>query len=620
MAGICLALVFGCTDEAAKKPKPVMRYPTLPKKMVPSFMHGTVWERVDVGNTDPYPVSGYGLVVNLDNTGDSTAPTAVRQYMRKEMTKRGFGSKAMPGYEYMPPDRVLRDKRVAIVTVTGLLPPGIRKGQSFDVYVACLPKNTTTSLAGGELYLTDLKKDGANPQDPFGAVNVFAEAKGFIFVNPAYALSRDPNPRGAARQSLRNGVVLDGGIASFDRPLFLQLREPENRVSRYIEQRLIDRFQDTGVASAKDEGVIQIFVPRPLNGDWQHFAKLVTHVYLDGTPEVLTARAKQLVVEAQKPNALLDDISYCWEGIGPAALPFISPLLTDHRPEVAYAAARAGAYIGDPTGAANAALAQMARTDGYPFQLNAVQTLGNLPPSAAVNHMLRELLDSDKALVRIEAYKVLARNHDPSVFSRTITEDPNNQKFILDVVPSHAQPIVYASRSGTPRIAIIGQMPEVALPVMFSAMQNRLTISSSDVGRLLTIFYRSEAARDVDGQYRDFKMAAPVRMASSPELAEVIARLGGIAADTEQPLNFTYGEVLAILQRLNDEHKLVTYHEGQQLAASFVLQEPPNVRNTIYAASPIDSDRPQTDDRLQGDRGSSRAVDPADAALAVEKK
>ena len=35
-------------------------------------------------------------------------------------------------------------------------------------------------------------------------------------------------------------------------------------------------------------------------------------------------------------------------------------------------------------------------------------------------------------------YRVLARNHDPSVYSKVITEDPNNQKFILDIVPSQA--------------------------------------------------------------------------------------------------------------------------------------------------------------------------------------
>ena len=148
-----------------------------------------------------------------------------------------------------------------------------------------LPKNQTSSLAGGELYLTDLKQNGADPTNPFGPVNSFAQAKGFVFVNPAYALNKDVRPATTIRQSLRNGVIMDGAVAKFDRPLFLRLLVPETRVSRAIEQRIIDRFQDPSVAKAEDEGIIQIFVPYSYRGDWTHFAKLVTHLYVDGSPK-----------------------------------------------------------------------------------------------------------------------------------------------------------------------------------------------------------------------------------------------------------------------------------------------------------------------------------------------
>ena len=63
--------------------------------------------------------------------------------------------------------------------------------------------------------------------------------------------------------------------------------------------------------------------------------------------------------KAEKPNARLVDITYCWEAIGSAALPFISKLITDPSPKVAFAAARAGAFIGDPTEASQSALLQM---------------------------------------------------------------------------------------------------------------------------------------------------------------------------------------------------------------------------------------------------------------------
>jgi len=499
--------------------------------------------------------------------------------------------------------------------VTGLLPPGVRQGQTFDVYVSCLPNNQTISLAGGKLWEVELKKDGANPQNPFGAVNVYAKADGFIFVNPAYALSRDPNPRGAIKASLRSGMILDGGVAVFDRPLFLRLRKPQNSLARAIEQRLIERFQDTHIAQAENEAIVQLYVPLHYKGDWEHIAQLALHVYMDGSPEASAARARKLVKAAMQPNAELEDISWCWEAIGPAALPALEPLISGGNvpQDVAYAAARAAAFIGDPTGAAAIALLNMARTPNHPFQLNAVQALGSLPSSASINQMLRELLDSEKSLVRVEAYKILARNHDPSVYSRLVTEQENNQKFVLDIVPSHSPPLIYASRSGVPRIAIIGTMPQVATPVMFTALDNHLMISSSTVGNSLTIFYRAPAPVDSENQPHDIATPPPVQMESQPEVAEVVARLGGVTAGDERPLNFTYSEVLAILQRLSEEHKLAAWQDGKVQTASLMLQEPPRVQQSIYAAPSIDSGRPQ------GGRQPVSQAAPNPADLATEK-
>ena len=122
-------LLAGCH----KKPeKHVKRYQRLPGKAVPAFMKGSVMEYADLQNLDVFPVSGYGLVANLDSTGDCTAPTAVREYMTKEMQKHRFGSESLPGTSDVTPSRILRDPRFAIVRVDGMLPPGIRRGQHFD--------------------------------------------------------------------------------------------------------------------------------------------------------------------------------------------------------------------------------------------------------------------------------------------------------------------------------------------------------------------------------------------------------------------------------------------------------------------------------------------------------
>src|SRR5206468_3247300 len=124
-----------------------------------------------------------------------------------------------------------------------------------------------------------------------------------------------------------------------------------------------------------------------------------------------------LADEAVKPDAPLLDISYCWEGLGKVSLNVIREreLMGSANPDVAYAAARAAAYLGDSS--APAALVKMATTPGHKFQVNAVQVLGSLQSSPEINEMLRPLLDSDQTLVRLEAYKMLARNGDNSIFS-----------------------------------------------------------------------------------------------------------------------------------------------------------------------------------------------------------
>jgi hypothetical protein len=578
----------------------IARYQPLPeKKDIPPFMIGTIWERVDMENIDGFPISGFGLVVNLDHTGNNDQlPTVVKTYMIKEMLKEGFGNALLPDFHKRTPESVIADDRTSVVQVDALLPPGVRKGQQYDVRVSVLPRATTTSLAGGTLYRTDLAIDGADSHNPVGKINVRGQARGTIFLNPAYALGQSgPVPTRASRAALRSGVILGGGVADYDRPIFLRLRQPQASISRAIEQRIISRFKgENSVASAHDEGKVEVFVPPSYGKNWQHFMGVVLHTYLSERPEFETLRARQLADEALKTNARLGDISYCWEAIGPAALPFLSRLITDPNPSVAFAAARAGAFIGDPTEAAQSALLDMARTPDHPFQLEACEVLGELPSSPAVNRMLRDLLNSEQNSVRLEAYRVLAQNNDSAVYSKVVPEDPNNQKFILDIVPSQTAPIIYATRSGDPRIAIIGRMPKVMRPIVFSAMNNRLTISSRSQAGALTMFYR------------DPDLAEPVKMYSNPDLGEVLRRLGGDAAPDETTLNFTYGQIVAILMGLSNAHELTDENNGLIASAPFVLQDPPQLEKML--AAPVEPGRSVKDSTTSD----SLNATPTDAA------
>lgn len=572
-----LAAGAGCGGGKSKSTAFVSKYPQLPAKEVPAYLRGTILERTDLAGTEGLLVNAYSLVVDLPGTGDSTAPTPVREFIIKEMLRRGFGSTLLqPGVERMTPERVLADPKAAIVRLDAFIPPGARRGQRFDAVVSVIEGNNTSNLTGGVVYRTDLKINGADPRAPSGQIETYASAEGPIFVNPVYSLD-SAEPQGAAAASLRKGMILGGAVATQDRVLALRLRQPQLSFSRFIENRIDQHFQDPTVAAAQDEGIVHLTTPARFRGDWEHFAGLVAALHLNTAPDFVAARARELAEAAVLPDAPLLEISYAWEALGPVSLPTVAPLMEHPDPDVAFAAARAAAFLGD-AGAPRALLA-MAHAPSHPFRLTAVQTLGRLPPTPAVAKLLRELLEAPEPDVRIEAYRQLAAVKDGSIFSTVI-----NDKFVLDVVPSGQPPLVYASRTGVPRLAILGNRPALELPVIFSAWGARLTISSQPGERFVTVFNRAQGVR------------RPAPVACRPDLAELVARLAGSGGADEAGLDLTYGDIVAVVRALAEQQMIMAgVADGRLVSAGFVLQDAPLVEDAILSAPPLpgDSGRPQ---------------------------
>lgn len=595
LTALCAGAIFGmagCQQKPVAPPKAAVKNPPLPAdSTLPEFLKGTIKDYTVLNNTGPFVVSSYGLVVNLRNTGNSDCPTPVRDWMIKEMYRHGLGSQRLPGYENLTPEGVLQDPRVSVVEVAGFIPPGARAGQKFDIVVQAIAGNRTTSLARGFLYRTDLRVDGANAGDPGGSVNDYAKAQGYLFVNPAYAINSNPTQPGSAA-SLRSATIPGGGYVTHDRELRLRLREPSWSMARTIERRIAQQFQDNTIAAAQDEAFVFLYTPVKYRGDWRHFEGVVRHLYVNGSPDFLNAKAKQLAVEATKPNAPLLDISYCWEAMGPMALQYVSPLLASKQPDIEYAAARAAAFLHDRFGEER--LLQIARSREHPFRLAAIQDFGDMPGSPYINAGLADLLGDSEPLVRIAAYTVLVKNNDPHIFSKLISSehDPENQ-FLLDIVDAGGPPLIYATRVGEPRVVIFGRKVAMNTPVTFAAFDTRLTISTAaDRPRWLTIYYRAD------------DRPKAIQVISGPDLPELIARLGGINDDG---LHFTYGEVVAMLQSMVDSHKV---GDAARANALFVLQDLPGVERRINSAAAIpDSTRPQTDDN-QGTAPDSLPVLP----------
>lgn len=113
-------------------------------------------------------LTGYGLVVGLDGTGDQTTQTPfTTQSLNAMLQQMGIT---------VPPGTNMQLRNVAAVMVTASLPPFAQPGQQIDINVSSL--GNAKSLRGGTLILTPLK--GADGQ-------VYAMAQGNLLVGGAGA-------------------------------------------------------------------------------------------------------------------------------------------------------------------------------------------------------------------------------------------------------------------------------------------------------------------------------------------------------------------------------------------------------------------------------------------------
>ena len=574
------ALAGSCTKTIAPS-KPAPANPGLsPDTKLPDYLRDTIRYHAILTNTAPLEVSSYGLVVDLRHTGNCDCPGAVRDWMTKEMLRHAMGTMRIPGYRNMQPEQVLSDDRAAIVVVEALVPPGARKGDRSDAIVKAIPGNKTTSLSAGLLYVCSLRRDGANPYNPGGSVNEFAAAQGRLLVDPDIAIEKaTPNPK--VTQSLRTAIIPGGAFLTLDREIILRLREPSYKVAGAIQTRIQEFFQDKTVVKAQDDSQLFLYMPARFHGNWEHFAGIIKNLYLNGSPEFLENRAKVLAKEAVKPNAYLEDISYCLEGMGSIALPALYDLMASRDEDVCFAAARAAAFIGDRL--AQETLLNIARSKGHPNRLAALEVLGELPSTPFIQSHLANLLSDPQPEVRIAAYSALVKSGDLHILSQPISSelDPENA-FWLDCVDCSGPPLVYVTRVGEPRVAIFGHQVAMNLPAYFTAFDTHLTVSTS-----------AEHPRRLDIYWRPADASQPVvQETSSAQLLDLIGHLGGMG---RKGLHFTFGEVVAMLQSMVVSDKLSGVAPGR---AQFCLQELPDITRRVYESTGLGApERPLGDDQ-----------------------
>jgi flagellar P-ring protein FlgI len=174
-------------------------------------------------------LTGYGLVVGLDGTGDQTTQMPyTAQSLQNQLQQLGLS---------LPPGASLQLKNVAAVMVTGQLPAFAQPGQMMDVTVSSI--GNAKSLRGGTLITTPLK--GADGQ-------IYALAQGNLLVGGAGAsaggskvqinhLSAGRIPGGAQIERavatpFALGDTIDLGLDASDFGRVIRLRAPADPNAR----------------------------------------------------------------------------------------------------------------------------------------------------------------------------------------------------------------------------------------------------------------------------------------------------------------------------------------------------------------------------------------------------
>jgi flagellar P-ring protein precursor FlgI len=191
------------------------------------------------------PLVGYGLVVGLNGSGDSTQVKYSSQSV-VNMLKQ-FGVKLPDGEE-------AKNKNVAAVMVSAVFPPGYRRGQAIDITVSSL--GDAKSLRGGTLLLTQLR--AADNE-------VYALAQGNLVVGGLSASGKSGSsvtvntPTGGR---IPNGAIVEREIPTdfATRPqVLLRLRHPNFDTATNVVDAINRRFGP--VATTADGTSVEVVAP-----------------------------------------------------------------------------------------------------------------------------------------------------------------------------------------------------------------------------------------------------------------------------------------------------------------------------------------------------------------------
>jgi len=378
------------------------------------------------------------LVTNLDNTGSDPPPSPQRARLMEEMQS----------HQVRNADEILANPRNAMVIVRGYLPPGVQKGDTFDVEVRNPSRSETTSLRGGWLMQTRMRQ----MEVMGGAIrtgSVEAIARGDVVVDAIFDGDGDKIKETRAR-------VLGGGISGLSRNLGLAISRDESsvRISMLISQAINERFftYDAGVkkgaAEAKRDNFIELSISPRYKHNLARYLRVMRQIVLKENAVQRTERLQQLEKKLLEPS-LAANAALQLEAIGKPAIDVLKKGLTSVDPEVRFYSAEALGYLDQAEAAP--LLAEAAKGESA-FRWHALTALTAMDHVASYD-ALNELMHVKSIETRYGAFRALRTRNPKDPVTRGEVLDT---KFAYHVLATSGEPLIHLTRSKRPEVVLFG--------------------------------------------------------------------------------------------------------------------------------------------------------------------
>jgi flagellar P-ring protein precursor FlgI len=229
---------------------------------------------------------GFGLVVGLSGTGDSTQNFLAPQALANLLERSGITISPT----------AIRPKNVAAVTITATLPPFARQGTKIDIAVSSV--GDASSLQGGILLQTALKAaDGRVYAVAQGPVSIGGFAVRGAASGGANSVQRNQPTAGR----IPNGALVEREVAfALDRQNALTLVlniDDFTTASRAVEA--INKKIGSPVAQARDSRTIDIAIPETYR------AKLVEYMSLIEGSSLATDRVAKVIINEKTGTIIM---------------------------------------------------------------------------------------------------------------------------------------------------------------------------------------------------------------------------------------------------------------------------------------------------------------------------